>query len=640
MRRDSICSIRRFITAGATVVAGCLLVASVVAIGCGAPYAASAPGSERVEPRSTASTPQTQALNPLPEPTFHRNIAPIIFGHCAACHRPEGSGPFSLLTYSDVKNRSQQIAKVTKIRFMPPWLPKDEGIEFIGDCHLTDPQIETIQRWVVGGAVEGNPSESPQPPKWPAGWLLGEPDLVVTMPRPYHLAASGSDTWRQFIIPIPGNEPRYVRAVEIHPGNKRIVHHATVHIDTTNSSRGLDGKDGEPGYEGMVASTEVHSPDGHFLSWLPGMIPFAEDPEMAWRLEPGTEFVVETHMLPSGKPELVQVSIGIYFTDEPPKKFPVQILLHSEEIDIPAVSTDFEATDSYVLPVDLEVLGMHPHAHLLGKQVDAWATLPDGSKKPLLTIPHWDFAWQNAYRFKQPVALSAGTKLSMRIRYDNSAANGRNPHQPPERVHYGFRSQDEMAQVTFQVLPKSAALARKLAADFRTHDFQTTIRGCEYRVKFDDKNPRLRVDLGRSLAVAGRPNDALDQLQEAVKLDPNDARAHYYLGVVHYQLNDSKEAKAEFEAAIRVDPEFYLAHGDLGLWHLEQGNIQQAKKCLLRSLELHPHDAVAHNSLGTVYFRLGKAAEAESELRQALKIDPNYKPAKENLQKIEAMGRN
>ncbi|HEY2147455.1 MAG TPA: tetratricopeptide repeat protein, partial [Pirellulales bacterium] len=597
-----------------------MLLALTAVAGCGASNAASAPSSERVDPRAANSKLLTVASQPPLEPTFHRDIAPIVFEHCAACHRPQGSGPFSLLTYADVKNRSQQIAKVTKSRFMPPWLPKDDGLEFIGDCHLTDEQIETIGRWVVAGAVEGNPADSPPPPKWREGWLLGEPDLVVTMPRPFHLAASGSDTWRQFIIPIPVNEPRYVRAVEIHPGNKRIVHHATVHIDTTNSSRGLDGKDGEPGYDGMVASSEVHSPDGHFLSWLPGMIPFAEDPEMAWRMEPGTEFVVETHMLPSGKPELVQESIGIYFSDQPPKKFPVQILLHSEQIDIPAGSTDFEATDSYVLPIDVELLGMHPHAHLLGKEVEAWATTPDGSKKVLLTIPHWDFAWQNAYRFKHPVALRAGTKLSMRIRYDNSADNVRNPHQPPERVHYGFRSHDEMAQVTFQVLPKSAAQARKLAADFRKHDFETTIRGCEYRLKFDDKNPRLRVDLGRSLFVAGRPDDALDQLQQAVKLDPNDPQAHYFLGLVHYMLKDTKEAKSEFEAAIRVDPEFYLAHGELGLWHLEHRNIQQAKKCFLRSLELHQHDAVVHNNLGTIFFQLGKPSDAEREIREALRI--------------------
>ncbi len=570
-------------------------------------------------------------------PTFYRDICPIVYGHCVACHRPDGSGPFNLLTYADVKGRGSQIAKVTRSRFMPPWLAKAGDYEFIGDCHLTDEQIGTIEQWVTGGTVEGDPSEAPPPPKWRQGWYLGEPDLIVQMPQAYRLAPGGTDVWRQFVIPVPLKESRYVRAVEIRPGNKRIVHHAIVHVDSTNSSRGLDYKDGQPGYDGMAVSPAVHSPDGHFLSWLPGLIPFSEDPEMSWRLDPGTEFVVETHMLPSGKPESVQISVGIYFADAPPKKFPVALLLHSEEIDIPAAEPNYEVVDSYTLPIAVELLGMSPHSHLLGKEVEAWATLPDGKKYNLLTIPHWDFAWQNAYRFKHPVAVPTGTTLSMRVRFDNSENNIRNPHHPPQRVHFGFQSYDEMAQMTFQVLPRDAAQARKLVADFRKRELFSMIKGYEYRLKFDGDDARLQTDFGTALLAAGRDEDALEHLQKAVELQPHDAAAHFNLGLVHMKLTELFEAKSEFESAIRDDPGYYLAHSELGLWHLQHENFITAKKFFVRALAIHPQDAATHNNLGIVLFKQGNLGEAEQQIREALQVDPNYGPARDNLRKLEAI---
>jgi Flp pilus assembly protein TadD len=612
-----------------------ILLSATAIAGCGGSQTPTAEPSRRRPDGIKASEPTAS----LP-PTFYHDICPIMYGHCAACHRPEGSGPFSLLSYKDVKGRSAQIVKVTKSRFMPPWLAIQEEYDFLGDCHLTDRQINTIDRWVASRSVEGNPSDAPPAPNWREGWFLGEPDLVVQMPKPYRLAAGGTDVWRRFVFPVPLKAARYVRAVEIRPGSKRVIHHAIAYLDSTNFSRRLDGKDGQPGYVEMIGSPEVHSPDGHFLSWLPGMIPYVDDPEMSWRLEPGTDLVVESHMLPSGKLEDVQISLGIYFTDRPPSKFPVCLLLHSEAIDIPAGATDFEVGDSYVLPVDAELLGLHPHAHLLAREVEAWATLPNGTKKILLTIPHWDFSWQNAYRFKNPVALPAGTKLSMRIRFDNSEKNIRNPHHPPQRVHFGFHTYDEMAEMTVQVLPRSAAQARKLAADFQKRELYATIKGDEFRMSFESDNVQLQTHLGRALIVAGREEDAMEHLKKAVELQPDYAPAHYYLGIIHLRLNDSAEEKSELEAAIKADPEFYLAQSELGLWHLEKGNLQTAKKYFIRSLDLHPQDAVARNNLGIVYFQQGEFEEAQKEIRESLRIDPNYGPARDNLRKLEQLREN
>ncbi len=567
-------------------------------------------------------------------PTIHRNIAPIVLDHCAACHHPGGSGPFSLLTYEDVKGRAPQIAKVTASRYMPPWLPEPGDYPLAGDCHLSFEQIGAIQLWVAAGCVAGDPADSPPPPKWHEGWQLGQPDLVVEMPQTYTLPPEGTDVWRKFIIPVPLAAPRYVRAVELRPGNKRIVHHAIAYLDSTGFSRRQAAKQGEQSYDGMVSSPEVHSPPGHFLSWLPGMIPFAEDPAMSWLLEPGTDLVVETHMLPSGKPEPVRIAIGLYFTDQPPTKFPVELLLHSNTLDIPAGAKDYEAADSYELPQDIELLGLYPHAHFLARQFEAWATLPGGAKERLLSIPHWDFNWQNSYRFAQPISLPRGTIVSMRFRYDNSADNPRNPRHPPVRVQFGYHSYDEMCQLSLQVLPRDAVASHKLEVQYRQHQLASQIVGYQFWLKFHPDDAATYTQLGKDQFLVGQKAKGLANLRTAVELDPANAEAYYHLGRFAFELHDFADARAQYEAAIQADPNYYLALAELGLWHMQKGNLDEARDLLQRSLKLHPLDAVAANNLGIVLFQQNDRDGAVRQFQTALRIDPNYAPALDNLRKL------
>jgi hypothetical protein len=180
---------------------------------------------------------------PRPSPSFSRDIAPIMIEHCANCHRPGESGPFHLLTYDDVRKRGRQIAQVTRSGYMPPWLP-DPGYApaFVGERYLTPDQIGTIQNWVRDGMPEGDPADLPPEPEWPAGWQLGEPDLVVEMSEAYTLPAEGFDIFRNFVIPVPPDRPRWVRTVELRPGNAKIVHHAVMMIDRTQSSRRYDAR--------------------------------------------------------------------------------------------------------------------------------------------------------------------------------------------------------------------------------------------------------------------------------------------------------------------------------------------------------------------------------------------------------------
>ncbi|HMB79677.1 MAG TPA: cytochrome c, partial [Vicinamibacterales bacterium] len=182
-------------------------------------------------------------------PTFTKDIAPIVWARCASCHRPGEIGPFSLITYDDVRRHAAQIALVTARRIMPPWKPVAGKGDFQSERRLTDGELESLQQWIAVGAPEGDAASLPPRPNWNDGWQLGVPDLVVRMPEPYTVRADGTDVFRTFVIPIPVSGPRYVRAIEFHPGNARVVHHANLGVDRTRSSRQLDARDPEPGYE-------------------------------------------------------------------------------------------------------------------------------------------------------------------------------------------------------------------------------------------------------------------------------------------------------------------------------------------------------------------------------------------------------
>src|SRR5262249_39447524 len=174
-----------------------------------------------------------------PPPTFTRDIAPILFTHCAGCHRPSGSAPFSLRTYDDVKRHATQIADVTRRRVMPPWKADPHGPAFVGQTPLTDAQIHLIQTWSDAGAPEGNPRDLPPAPESRDGWLLGAPDLVVSAPA-YTLQAGGADVFRIFVIRVPLQQSRWVSGFEFRAGSAKAVHHANLRIDSTSKSRDLD----------------------------------------------------------------------------------------------------------------------------------------------------------------------------------------------------------------------------------------------------------------------------------------------------------------------------------------------------------------------------------------------------------------
>ena len=601
--------------------------------------------------------------------TFYKDITPIVYLSCAPCHRPGEAGPFPLLTYEDVKKHAQQIVSVTKRRYMPPWLPEPGSGNFHDARRLTDEQIRTIEQWVTQGAQAGSPAEAAHRPEFTRGWQLGTPDLVLQAQAAYRLRADGADEYWNFVLPMKLAGARWVKAIEIRPGNARAVHHANVLIDRTRSARTQEKTLGA-GFPGMDLSIEADTfdPDSHFLFWKPGGIPWEEPDGMAWRADSTIDLVLNVHMLPTGKPELVQPSIGLYFTGHPGTKFPMLVQLERDgALDIPAGDRDFKVSDDFTVPMDMDVLAVYPHAHYLGRLLEGYATLPDGSRKGLIRIPDWDVNWQSVYRYTAPVFLPKGSVVSMRFHYDNSDANPRNPNHPAKRVRGGNQANDEMGHLWLQVLPRGdedrrmelqEALMRhrldKYPGDFSAQfnlgalqlargNAADAVRYLRAAVEARPDQPVALNTLGAALLSAGNAKDAASLFELALQSNPLYTNARYNLANALAEQQHWEQAAAQFRAVLTEDPDDPGARQHLGevlrLWGDEMAaahRLEDTVSHYRESLGFRQDDARLHSDLGTALAKLGRFREAVPEFETALRLDPHLDAAKHNLQAARA----
>lgn len=374
--------------------------------------------------------------------TYNRDVAPIIHGQCMNCHRAGEVAPFPLTNHAEVAKRAGQIVRVTQSRFMPPWRAEPEFGHFLGERRLTDNQLAMIKQWADSGAPQGDPADLPPAPQFAEGWLLGEPDLVVKMPEPYELRADGRDEFRNFVIPLNVGEDRLVAAAEFRPGNRRIVHHALFYLDSNGAARKRDEADAGPGYSSFGGPGIT--PTGAIGGWAPGGTPRYLPDNMGRYLRRGSDLVLQIHYHPSGRPETDQSTVGIHFVKTASRKAVAGIMVADRSLDIPADAAEHKMSGSYTLPSDVTMVGIVPHMHLLGREMQATAVLPDGNTTPLIWIKDWNFNWQDQYLFAEPIRFPKGTKLEVKAVYDNSAGNVLNPNSPPKRVRWGEQTTDEM----------------------------------------------------------------------------------------------------------------------------------------------------------------------------------------------------
>lgn len=396
--------------------------------------------------RRTAAAPKTGAV------TYYRDVAPVLQKRCQACHRPGQVAPFSLLTYKDARNWAAEIKEFTANRQMPPWLAEPGHGEFTDVRRLDDQEIRTLAQWVDGGAPAGDPKQAPPARQWEDQWALGKPDLVLKVPEPYTVPASGGDEFHVFVLPTGLTEDKQVVAVDFRPGNPRVVHHLVTFVDPSGKARKLDEADPGPGYSSGFGGIKVPEAVIHGV-WAPGNLPRFLPEGVGRPLPKGADIAIQVHYHKTGKPERDQSEVALYFAKKPVTKRAVTAIVGPLSIDIPAGAASHEQTVQMTLPLPVHVLNIMPHMHLLGKSMTVTALLPDGTTKPMVRINAWDYRWQDSYRYKEPLALPARTKIEIRAVWDNSPGNPLNPNNPPRRVTFGEQTTDEMAFAIMEIVP-------------------------------------------------------------------------------------------------------------------------------------------------------------------------------------------
>ncbi len=561
--------------------------------------------------------------------SFNHDIAPIIFGTCSICHRPDEAAPFSLLSYRDVAKRATQIEEVLQSRFMPPWKPEPGANDFIGDSSLSEQQLALFSQWVAEGRLEGDPDDLPPRPVFENGWQLGEPDLVVSMEHEYTLPAEGQDVYRNFIIPAHTSETRFVRAIEFKPDNRPIVHHSLLFVDRAGTARAAERLDGLPGYDGMGAG-ELKIPDGQFIGWVPGKLVLPGNDDIAWSIDADTDLVVQVHMRPTGKPEKLRMSLGLYFNEKPPTKHPVSVRMASRDIDIPAGQANYPVETEYVMPVDAEFIGVYPHAHYLGKDISLRAYLPDASERWLIHIPSWDYNWQDEYRYREPIPLPAGTRLKFKIVFDNSDENPLNPSHPPVRVRHGPQSTDEMAEVVFQVLT-SEEDRPVLMQHYNRHELLYEL---DYRKKLALKNPTSPTEFNTAANYAmqlGLGEDAIELYSKVVALTDGNLTPVYNLGRANLISGKPERAIELFDRVLAKQQGNALALIDRARAQRALGRLGRAQKDLQRALLVSPGNARAEVVLAEILLQRGNPRAAEKHFTEVLRQNPEHTRALWNL---------
>lgn len=410
----------------------------------------------------TIAEPQTEAIGCLldnrlnsstsQKVTFTRHIAPILYTNCTECHRPGEVAPFSLISYEDAAKRADWLAEVTEDGLMPPWHAEAGFGHFRAERRLSPAQKQQISDWAAAGAPQGDEADMPVLPEYPAGWRLGEPDLVYEASHSVTVPAEGPDQFHHFVIPLEDIEDAVAVAVEFQPGNPRAVHHAIVFVDDSGLARQHDEATPEPGFTTDTGS--VIPLAGVMTIWAPGVTPPILPKGVGQRLPKGADLVVQLHLHPTGREETDRSRVGIHLAKEPVERYVSgqPLIFGPMVIDIPPGEDQYEVSAELKLPVDVTLTAVMPHMHLLGRRLKVWATNPAGEEVPLVWVKNWDFYWQNQYVYREPVRLPKDTTIHVVGSFDNSADNPRNPSQPPQRVLLGEESTNEMCLAIFQAV--------------------------------------------------------------------------------------------------------------------------------------------------------------------------------------------
>jgi tetratricopeptide (TPR) repeat protein len=555
-----------------------------------------------------------------PSVTFSRDVAPILSARCTPCHADGGDAPFSLMTFEEAHRRAATIRAVITSGYMPPWKPAPGAGEFHGERRLTAEELALLTRWIDSDRARGDERAVPLA-HHPGGWAQGEPDAVLTLPA-FTLRSAGPDVFRNFVVPLPVDARRFVRGWQFRSGTPA-VHHANIRLDPTRASRQLDDADPAAGYEGVILRS-ADFPEGHFLGWTPGQTLARLDDAAAWAVEPNTDMVVQLHLRPTGKPEMIAPTIGLYFGNAAPSVLPVMIRLGRQQLLIPP-GTRHTVTDTFVLPVPIEAHAVQAHAHYRARAMHTWATLPDGSRRELLRIDDWDPAWQERYQYRVPVSLPAGAAIHLEYIFDNTTANARNPQLPPQPAEWGWRSHDEMGDVWLQVTAVSARDRDALAGAARRKMLAEDAIGSEVLIAREPDRVDLRNDAATIYMSLDQPSNALRHFAAAARLQPS-ASASFNVGVALEATGDRATAAERYRDAVTRDANHSAAHNNYGSLLMREGRATEAHAAFTRAVSANPGNAEAHANLALTSIALRQPDAAEAHVMAAIRLRPDRSP--------------
>ncbi|MBA4190622.1 MAG: hypothetical protein C0467_21765 [Planctomycetaceae bacterium] len=388
--------------------------------------------------------------------TFYKDVLPLFQAHCQSCHRPGQAAPFSLQNYKQATKWGDLCVEEVQAKRMPPWKPAPNA-RLAGERSLPPTAKKVLENWVAQGMPEGDPKDAPPAVKFDDDWTLGEPDLILEAPSDVTIAAKGSDHFRVLVFPTNLTEDKDVVAVEVRPGNPRVVHHTVNLIDRTGTARRLqaeaaagakpDEPDRGPGYSVKMGFGFLPDRSGILGGWAPGMLPKKLPDGVAIRLPKQSDICIQIHYHRTGKEETDRTKVGIYFAKKPATERFTSLPVAGLFWAIPAGAKEYVVDRSWRTTKDMTAYRLIPHMHLLGKDIELFATLPGEREQSLIRIPVWDYNWQEQYDLKEPLKLPMGTILRVRATFDNSASNPNNPTSPPKVVRLGEQTTDEMCFV-------------------------------------------------------------------------------------------------------------------------------------------------------------------------------------------------
>lgn len=388
------------------------------------------------------------------EITYYQHIEPIIRENCRACHQPGKAGPFSLLTYKDVKQQGEFIGYVTRMRYMPPWKADPTFQQYLNERTMSDSSISLIQAWIAQGMPEGK--KTTLTAHRGADVQVKQPDLSLTMPAPFNISQKSEDDYRFFNIPTNLTADQYITEIEFIPGNAKLLHHSRLMTDTTHRVRAIQGLSAN---DPRIRDFEKYPPLDKFLyGWVPGNFPIRFPKGTGKKMHRDTDIILNIHYSPNSRPKQTDQSrINFYFAKEPVQREVFSLAIAEDHISNPPFLIKANEKKTFYsafgpIPVDISVIAVLPHMHYLGKSIRAFAITPSGEAIHFIKIDDWDFKWQDTYQFKNLLRVPAGSTIIMEATFDNTRENPANPNTPPKDVTYGWNTNSEMMDLVLYYL--------------------------------------------------------------------------------------------------------------------------------------------------------------------------------------------